>query len=154
MSTIASEFFETHVLPALKEWRANETSERLGMGLAVVLNQTVDRYFHSFPSGDSKLFGAKTVKQLRAELTKKSASFALIRDVADAHKHVKLDRPDRVVTSAGQTAVGRMGYGEAEYGVAKWGSPPELVVTLDNGKKRHFSAIVDETVKLWGSLLY
>lgn len=154
MSTIASEFFETHVLPALKEWRADETSERLGMALAVVLNQTADRYFHSFPLRDPKLLSATNPGELRTKLTTRNASLALIRDVAEAHKHFKLDRSHREVTNATQTTVGQMGWDEAEWDVGKWDSPPELVVTLDNGEKRHFSAIVDETVKLWESLLY
>lgn len=153
MSTRASEFFKTHVLPALKDWRNDQTNERLGMSLAVALNQTADYYFHSFPAGDPKLLNAKHVGQLRTELTKQNASYALIRDVAEAHKHVKLDRPDRFVTSAGQTTVGGTGWGEGGYGEGPFGGGPQLVVTLDDGTRRAFSAIVDETVKLWELLL-
>jgi hypothetical protein len=149
----AQEFFTKHVEPAIAEWRANDCDERLAMNAAVALNQMADHYFHSLPTGDPRLLAASSVRTLRDELGKQEPAFALIRDVADAHKHVKLDRKDRQVSSAEQTTVGSLGWGEAEFSYGRWGGAAELVVTLDSGRKRHFSALVDATFTMWKRLL-
>jgi hypothetical protein len=149
----AREFFAKHVEPAVLEWRASPLDERLAMNVAVALNQLADHYFHTLAPEDPRRFGAPSVSALRNELGKREAAFSLIRDVADAHKHVKLDRKDRHLTSAGQTVAGNMGWGEAEFGYGTFGGAEELVVTLDSGQKRHFSALVDATFELWTRLL-
>jgi hypothetical protein len=73
--------------------------------------------------------------------------------VAEAHKHVILDRKGRQLTSADQIGVGSMGFGEAEFGYGKFGGGPELVVELDSNHRRHFSALVEATVTMWRGLL-
>ena len=86
-------------------------------------------------------------------LAKEKPSFGLIRDVAEVHKHVKLNRRDRVLTSAGQTGIGAMGWGEAEYGVGIYGGAEELVVDLDSGVWRHFLDLVNDVFTMWQSKL-
>jgi len=151
--TRAQEFFADDVAPSVAEWRAKELDLRLAKAAAVSLNQMADHYFHSYPAGDPKLLGASTVGALRAELRRREPAFALIHDVADAHKHVKLDRGNRQLTSADQTSVRSLGYGEAQYGEGRYGGPPEVVVELDSGEKRRFSALVDATEAMWQGLL-
>jgi hypothetical protein len=149
----AHDFFAKHVEPAVADWRANELDERLAMNAAVALNQMADHYFHSLPAGDGRLLGASSVGTLRDALERQEPAFSLIRDVADAHKHVKLDRKHRKLSSADQTNVGTMGWDDAEWGVAKWDSPPELVVTLDTGKRRHFRGLIETVFTMWQRLL-
>jgi len=149
----AVDFYTKHVAPAVAEWQSNVLDERLAMNAAVALNQMADHYYRSFTAGDGRLFGASSPNTLRKVLAKQEPSFALLRDVAEAHKHVTLNRDDRQVTSADQTTVGTMGWGEAEFGYGQFGSPPELVVFLDSNEKRHFSALVDRTVIMWETLL-
>lgn len=150
----AHDFFDTHVVPAVKDWRAAPTDLRLAMNAAVVLNQMADYFWHAYQSVDPvRVFQQAAVSDFRRELALRYPSFALLRDVAEAHKHVKLDRPARAITSAAQTRIGRMGWGEAEFGVGVYGGGPEVVIQLDNGKKRHFSALVEEITNLWMSLL-
>src|ERR1700722_4565835 len=126
--TRAQDFFADHVEPSVAEWRANEQDLRLAKTAAVNLNQMVDHYFHSYPAGHPKLLGASTVRALRTELRRGEPAFALIHDVADAHKHVILDRGNSQLTSSDQTSVRSLGYGEAEYGAGRYGGPPEVVV--------------------------
>jgi len=147
------EFFEKHVEPAVADCRANDLDQRLAMIAAVALNQLADHYFHSFPTGDPRLLGAASPRALRDKLGKQEPAFSLIRDVADAHKHVKLVRKDAQVSTADQTGVGSLGWGEAEYGYGRYGGDAELVVTLDSGHKRHFRALVDATYAMWTRLL-
>lgn len=151
--TKAHDFFTNDTEPAVAEWLANEQDLRLAKSAAVSLNQMADYYFQSYPAGDPKLLGALTVGALRSELRRREVAFALIHDGADAHKHVKLDRANRQVTSTDQTSVRSLGYGEAEYGLGRYGGPPEVVVELDSGEKRHFSALVEATLDMWKRLL-
>lgn len=152
--TRAHDFFDTHVVPSVEEWRKNPTDLRLAMNAAVALNQMADHFWHAYSAAEPhRVFGSKTVGAFRDALATQRPAFGLLRDVAEAHKHVKLNRHLRAITSAGQTVVGSLGYGEAEYGVGLYGGGPEVVVSLDTGERRHFSALVEETMQMWGILL-
>jgi hypothetical protein len=150
----AHDFFDTHVLPTVNEWRNAPLDLRLAMQAAAALNQMADHYWYGYSSENrAQVFNQTAVGDFRRELAARSPNFGLIRDVAEAHKHVKLNRKDRLLTSAGQTTVDKLGYGEAEYGVAEWGGSSEVVIELDGGKRRHFSAALEDVVKMWESML-
>jgi len=150
----AHEYFDTHVVPAVGEWCKVPTDIRLAMSTAVVLNQMADHYWHGFESADpTRVFHTATVKAFRAELAARNTDWALLRDVAEAHKHVKLNRPVRAVTSAGQAFVVSTGFGATPYGTGPWGGTSSVVIELDNGNRVHFSATVKKVMELWGSLL-
>jgi len=69
------------------------------MSAAVNLNQMADLFWHAFHTEDpSRIFNAHNMKDFRRLLIDKHPDFVLIRDVADAHKHVKLERSDRHLT--------------------------------------------------------
>jgi hypothetical protein len=113
-----------------------------------------DYFWHDFSStAPQHVFQQTSLGQFRRELGNQFPNFALIRDVAESHKHVKLSRPDRVLTSAGQTSVGGLGWGEAEFGAGTYGGSPEVVVELDSGQRRHFSSAVADVENMWVSLL-
>jgi hypothetical protein len=122
---------------------------------AVALNQMADHFWHGFaPVAPSKVFGKTDVKSFRAELASRNANFGLVRDVAEAHKHVKLDRPTRAVTSAGQTTVcATTGWGQGGFGTGPYGGGSFVVVSLDNGQKQHLSRAVAEVVRMWEAML-
>ena len=150
----AHEYFDTHVVPAVEEWRKAPTDIRLAMSAAVALNQMADHYWHGFASVDSgRVFHAENSKAFRAELANKNEDWALLRDVAEAHKHVKLNRPARAVTSAGQAFVISTGFGTTPYGTRPWGGTSSVVIELDNGRRVYFSATVDKVMELWATLL-
>jgi hypothetical protein len=154
VSSRARAFFQEHVLPTVAEWRASPTDLRLAMHTAVSLNQMADYFWHDFSdTAPNEVFNHSSLAQFRRELGVKSPSFALIRDVAEAHKHVKVGRTDRVLTSAGQTSVGSLGWGEAEFGAGTYGGSPEVVIELDSGKRRHFSTGATDVAKMWEALL-
>lgn len=140
--------------PALEAWRADPTDIRLAMIAAVSLYHEADHYWVSYSKIDSRrVFGTTSSGLFRAELAKQCGDFALLRDVAEAHKHMKLDRPTRVVTNASQTARGATGYGEGPYGEGPYGGGPSIVVELDGGSKRHLTAVADTVEALWLSML-
>jgi hypothetical protein len=147
-------FFETHVVPARDVWRRSPRDLRVSMNLAVSLNQMADHFWHQYHESEpTRVHGKTNVSVFRKFLAEGNPSFGLIRDVADAHKHVKLDRPDRVLTSAGQTSHGSLGWGEAEYGVGEFGGEEEVVIELDSGARRHFSGVVRDVFGMWHVML-
>lgn len=153
-SSRARAFFENDVEPTVAAWRASPTDLRLAKHAAISLNQLADYFFHDFRNdAPNRVFGKASVSGFRRELGVRFPSFALIRDVAEAHKHVELNRDDRVLTSADQTAVGSLGYGEAEFGIGTYGGAPEVVIELDSGGRRHFSGAVADVESMWKSLL-
>lgn len=146
-------FFREHVEPNMRDWQAGPLEPQRAMNLAVSLNQLADHFWHSFGHHPKMVMGTADVSAFRKALCAVHPAFALIRDVADAHKHFQLSRSDRRLTDASQATVTSMGYGEAEFGVGRWGSPPEIVVTYDDGSRHHFSAAVAKTMDMWKTLL-
>lgn len=100
------------------------------------------------------MYGTPNEGQYRNELAARECQdFGLLRDVAEAHKHVELNRSSRRLTRSDQTAKGGMGYGQGGYGEGVYGGGPQLVVTLDDGSKRALSAIMKNVVEMWERLL-
>jgi hypothetical protein len=82
----------------------------------------------------------------RENLAKRSESFRLIRDIAKAHKHVRLTRGSPLVSAAAQTNVRSLGWGEAAWDEGRWDGPPQVVVTLDDGTHRVVDAVARQAV--------
>lgn len=152
--TKAHEFFDTHVTPAYGEWINDPINIRLAMSAVVALNQMADYLWHAYSNVEPNLvLSAASPGAFRAELARRHVHFAIIRDVAEAHKHVTLDRGSRVLTEADQTAVGATGWGEADFGTGPYGGGPSVVVELDDGTKHHLSHSAKEVLQLWLSIL-
>src|SRR5687767_8774277 len=91
----AHDFMQRHVLPSLAEWERDEINEQKAMSLAVNLSQMADYFWPSFQHDPAKVLGTSDEKSFRKALRASNPQFALINDVADAHKHFKLSRADR-----------------------------------------------------------
>ena len=113
------------------------------------------RVFHHWRDLDPpQVYGAADEGSYRSELAARECpDFGLVRDVADAHRHVTLDRPNRRLTGADQTGVGATAWGEAGFGEGVFGGGPQLVVTLDNDDKRPLTAIMKNVMEMWERLL-
>jgi hypothetical protein len=147
----ALNFFMRFVEPAIGDWRRDSVDVRLAMNIANSLNNLVEYYWHAFATTQpDRVFRANSLKEFRAELTQRNEDIALIRDIADAHKHLKLNRADRTVTNANQTKGQIVGYGQA-YGLC-YGSGELLVVTLDDGEERYFALVAESTYAYWSSI--
>lgn len=122
------------------------------MNLANSLNNLVEYYWRVFATTDpDRVFRAHSLKAFRAELSQRKEDIALVRDIADAHKHLKLDRVGREITNASQTRGQSVGYGQA-YGLC-YGGGELLVVTLDDGQERYFSLVAEGAYTFWSSVL-
>lgn len=148
-------FFDRHVKPNYAEWMRDPLSERRAKNAVSEANNMAERAFHYWRDHDpSQLYGATKERDYRSELAARECpDFALVRDVADAHKHFHLDRPSRRVTRSDQTTVGAIAYGKGAFGEGVYGGGPQLVVTLDDGSKRPLTAIMKNVMEMWERLL-
>ena len=148
----ARRFFQNFVVPGIEDWRRDPVDVRLAMNLANSLNNLVEYYWRVFATTDpDRVFHANSLKAFRTELSRRKEDIALVRDIADAHKHLKLDREDREITNASQTTGQSVGYGQA-YGLC-YGGGELLVVTLDDGQERYFSLVAEGAYAFWSSVL-
>lgn len=150
----ARAFFETHVEPNLAAWSAQPTDIRLAMNAVVSLYHMTDHFWYAYESVDPvRVFGTKSTNQFRNNLAQQFSHFAVVRDVAEAHKHMELDRKSRVLTESKQTAVGATGFGEAGFGTGPFGGEPSIVVKLDDNSKHHLIYLAEEVKGLWITML-
>ena len=112
----AADFFVTYVEPSIRDYIKQETELHRAMAVATTLAHMADYFFDDFSGDSSKVLGATSLKDFRTALCKHSKDFALLRDVCDAHKHLRLDRANRSVTSADQSTVMSLGWGKAKWG--------------------------------------
>lgn len=134
---------------------AQPLDQRLAKNAVADANNMVARVYHHWENVDrAKVHGADDEGQYRDALAaKECGDFGLVRDIADAHKHVVLDRRSRRVTRAAQTSPGATGWGQGRWGEGVFGGGPQLVVTLDNGSKRPLTAIMGNVMEIWERLL-
>ena len=146
-------FYNRYVLPSLSRWRNEECELDLAMSVVTNLNNLAEHFFQSVVAGDQRVYGATNITLFRDLLADRYPDLALIRDICDAHKHVKLSRATAVLSSFDQVEVASLGYGEASYGEGRWGSPTELIIRLNDPSARHFQPIVERANQAWREML-
>jgi hypothetical protein len=78
---------------------------------------------------------------------------ALLRDVADAFKHQKLDRPSATVDGAHAIITTGTGWGKLRWGEGKWGGAEQVIVERKNGDQRALSSVMQNVFDAWLTLL-
>lgn len=78
---------------------------------------------------------------------------ALLRDVADAFKHHKLDRPNATVAGAEAIIMTGTGWGKLRYGEGKWGGTEQVIVERKSGDQRALSSVLQNVHDAWLTLL-
>jgi hypothetical protein len=78
---------------------------------------------------------------------------ALLRDVADAFKHHKLDRPSATVDGADAIIMTGTGWGKLRWGEGKWGGAEQVIVERNNGDQRALSSVMQNVFDAWLTLL-
>jgi hypothetical protein len=78
---------------------------------------------------------------------------ALLRDVADAFKHHKLDRPNATVAGAEAIIMMGTGWGKLRYGEGKWGGTEQVIVERKSGDQRALSSVLQNVHDAWLTLL-
>lgn len=78
---------------------------------------------------------------------------ALLRDVAEAFKHFKINRANATITEAAAMATISTGWGAARYGEGKYGGIDQVMVTRKDGDKRALSSILQNVFDAWLTML-
>ncbi len=82
-----------------------------------------------------------------------SGDVALLRDVAEAFKHHRLDRKNSRVTGADAIVACQSGYGKLSFGEGKFGGIIQVVVTTRDGRERVLTAVLQNVADAWRKLL-
>ena len=138
----ALEFLEEHVRPTIDCWRRAPGERWRALNAAVNLNQLADYRWHD-------LGCPGTTADLRRDIVERCGEFQLIWDVADVHKHMQIGRSGRSLTAATQAVIVELGFGQAEFGVDEWGSPPIVVIYLDDGRKERLGPCIETALAWW-----
>lgn len=85
--------------------------------------------------------------------TKPVADVGRLRDIAEAFKHHRLNRPSATVTSSTDTAPVSLGFGELGYSEGKYGGIEQFVVTTHNSDRRALSSVLQNVFDAWMTLL-
>jgi len=135
MSSQAADFFASTVKPTVNEFLASVQDVRRGRLAAIVLYHMADYLALEGYAGRERKVMDERVNSLREELTAKCPDFSLIRDVADATKHVQLSVPKKTVRelSSSRQVTGSPGLFHAPFGDGGFAEASIVFATLDNG---------------------
>jgi hypothetical protein len=144
----AQQFYDEIVKPTCKEFLERPYDERRGVLAALCLNHMADHMAHQLWHENE---ASRMVSQYRKYLSENcSHDFALIRDIADAAKHVKLHRQSAIASEFSNVSSRETAWGELPYGEFAWGGGETVVVGTDDGQYLHgMHAIVQEIMKMW-----
>ena len=151
------DFFENFVKPAHRQWKVGPPEEWKSKQAISELNNMAARMFYFWNTKDpAKIYSATTEGNYRELLAcRECPDFALVRDVADNHKHVEIGRPSRRVTRSDQTR--RVTVQGGTLGSFVLGSSvvggDEVVTTLDDGTKVSLLEVADNVMTMWERLL-
>jgi hypothetical protein len=81
------------------------------------------------------------------------ADVSFLRDIADAFKHHRPDRPSATVASSTDIAPLSLGFGEARFGEGKFGGVEQFMVTKKDGDRRALSSVLQNVFDAWMTLL-
>ncbi|MGE6196748.1 hypothetical protein ACLH0M_14655 [Aeromonas media] len=149
---MSAHYFRTYVVPAYDAWQSNPQDIRLAKTLASGLNDIAEHYWRlSYKTSPEQVASTPTVRKYREYIARILPEFALIRDVADCHKHLFLDRPSAQVKSDNDITVEHTGYGQA-YGL-RYGGGKVVTIVMDNGDIAYFDFIAEKVYQYWAALL-
>lgn len=143
------DFLEVMVRPNVADFKARYDDLRLAFNAVAAVDALAAHLFvwcrenapeevRGIAVGDDGRF--------RDRLAERSPEFALLRDIANANKHVHLTRKAPQISGAGQVKPQELRWGVARWGEGRWGSPPQVAVETNNGEARAVEAIVDRAL--------
>jgi hypothetical protein len=168
----------TVVRPALRKYLAveKELTEALGSNDAVAIGtarqdvmlaarQATDVLHHlsdfvlkepspALPYAEIKdVRSAVEAKCVFLRTTNPIADIGLLRDIADAFKHHRPDRPNATVSVSTDVVPMGSGWGEMRWGEGKYGGAEQVIVTTKDGDKRALSSVLQNVFDAWMTVL-
>lgn len=137
------DYLREHVEPKLVEFDAEKTSKRRANDAVQVVDQLAPRIFNWCKDNNPSLVaGIKGDIEFRSQLAQANSEFELVRDMAKAEKHMRLDRGSPLVSSSTQIQAKTRGWGEGPYGEGPYGGREQIVVDLNDGSSRNVYTVV------------
>lgn len=141
--------YDEIVEPNLRELDENFASLRHAFNAAAAVDALAAHiYWWCVKNNPGEVADIADDTAYRARLAEMDSSFALLRDVAKANKHVRLTRSKPMVRSADQSAVMGVGYGARGYGEGRYGGVTQIFILTEDGEARYFESIIANAVKL------
>jgi len=81
------------------------------------------------------------------------ADVGLLRDVIEAFKHHRPDRPSATVMVSTDVVPIGSGFGQMRFGAGKFGGAEQVVITTKDGGKRALSSVLQNVFDAWMTLL-
>ena len=138
------EFIAQVVRPNVSDFCANVGSLRHAYN-AVFAVDALAAHLHWWLQSNNS--GSMTTSQndgtYRTELGKANDAYALLRNIANAQKHVVLTRHNPKVETAKQITSRRIGYGEGGYGEGRYDGVEQVVVDVGGDKFLYVETIVN-----------
>lgn len=141
---IPREYLEHVVEPNIAELDADYGNIRLALNVVHSLDALAAQIFY----GSNGAIAAKDDLDYRNQLASVSDEFALLRDIAKAIKHVRLERGDPLVSGGDQVSVASIGWGVGRWGEGRWSGPPQAVVATNSGELRYIEQIAQGALSL------
>jgi hypothetical protein len=150
----ARSFLEKFLRPNFEEWAANPIDERRAMNAILSLNHMADWYFAENRSIPTKVGRATALKGYCDYLVSNECSeFKWVWDVAEAHKHFRLDRRSAIIISTDQITVHTTDYVEEDYWDDYTEDWEELVVDLGASGIVPLMHAAQLVLKMWERLV-
>src|SRR5262249_24799616 len=137
-------------------WRTDPLTEhKMNSAMAALNNIAAYAFNYWHTSASATVYHANNEGEYRTQLANRECKdFAVLRDIAEGHKHVTLDRRFRQVTNADQIAMQYAGGAfsaafSADFDIGG----DQFVVTLDDGTKRRVRDIAENVLRMWEQLL-
>lgn len=144
----ARDFLDQVVTPTVDEFYNNYGDLRHAFLAVAVVDMLAAQIFHDLEVKDNQTVqNISDDSDYRGNLSQTNKDFCLLRDVAKAHKHVKLNRGTPLVDGSDQTSVKSLGWGVARWGEGRWGSPPQVVVATNSGEYRVVETIIKKSLE-------
>jgi hypothetical protein len=132
------DFLNDIVRPNLEEFQLNNSCLRHAVNAVATVDALAAYIFHGHLE---HVFADDSA--YRDALAKQNESFASLRDIAKAQKHVRLTRGNPRVDSAERVQVRSFGaYGEGGYGMTPYGGTSDIVVDVAPGDDRDLREIL------------
>ena len=166
--TQPQEFWRDHVEPNCRDYAATPESIRLAMNAAVSLFHMADWVWKTYHKTDpGKVANTNSAPAYCDHLQDVECDdFELIRDVANAHKHLKLNAPDkRTLASAGATVETTFAVGVVDLPRPSKLWPPTyspginprlyeaVIINRQDGTPRSYIEVLDNVAEMWLRLI-
>ena len=141
------EFLEEIVRPNVADFRTNFGDLRHAHNAVSAVDALAAHlYVWAKANAPATVVSVNDDSHYRASLALRDPSFALLRDIAKAQKHVHLTRHNPQVARADQITARAIGWGEGGFGEGRFGGPEQVVVDVSPNRFSYVETIIDSSL--------